>query len=653
VHHATTATGAESLGAAAARAVGREDLVIALRAGQVVWMSPPAEALLGGCPGTVEELYRRIHPDDRAVVAAVQRRLATGAPLTRYLVRFRTDGWHRFGIEVVDDRHGDSGALVVRATPRDDRPGGDPGLLLDALGDRSDLLHAIIDSDDVIRWHTPAVTRLFGRSVIGARLTDLLPPDEKARRVRSGTDSSPVWRVQAADGVRWIEMEWRDSRDHAGIDGWVLTGWDVTHHIEAERRLLQLTQRDPLTGLPNRLALHDEHHAGEGVVFLNLDRFGEVNEVFGRPGGDRVLAEVATRIVRCVGTAGTVLRPGGDEFVVLAPGDEGQLRLLAEAVRRAVAVPYRFDEHRTVHLDASAGVAVARPDETVEQVTLRASQALQHAKHRSPHLTVWDGAMDTERARRRRLVRELEDAIRHGELDVHFQPVVDTESRRIVGAEALLRWNHPALGLRDACDFVGTAESSGLMPELGRRVLERSVRQAARWTLPAVFRLRVNASATQLTDQRFADDVRAVLAEVDLPPSRLGLEITETTLLKADETVTENLEALRRLGVRIDVDDFGTGYSSLLYLKRLPVDGIKVDRAFVAGLGSDRRDEAIVDSIALLADGLGLDICGEGVERDDHLEGLRRRRIRSAQGWLFSRAVDGDAFGALLATGVV
>jgi EAL domain-containing protein (putative c-di-GMP-specific phosphodiesterase class I) len=222
-----------------------------------------------------------------------------------------------------------------------------------------------------------------------------------------------------------------------------------------------------------------------------------------------------------------------------------------------------------------------------------------------------------------------------------------------VGAEALLRWHHPTLGLRAASEFVDTAESSGLMPELGRRVLERSVRQAARWTLPAAFRLRVNASATQLTDAAFADEVRTVLSEAGLPPSRLGIEITETTLLNADDTVTANLEGLRRLGVRIDVDDFGTGYSSLLYLKRLPVDGIKVDRAFVAGLGSDARDEAIVDSIALLAEGLGLDVCGEGVELAAHLDGLRRRGIRSAQGWLFSAAVDASSFAGLLAAGTV
>jgi EAL domain-containing protein (putative c-di-GMP-specific phosphodiesterase class I) len=189
------------------------------------------------------------------------------------------------------------------------------------------------------------------------------------------------------------------------------------------------------------------------------------------------------------------------------------------------------------------------------------------------------------------------------------------------------------------------------MPELGRRILERSLRQAARWPLPAAFRLRVNASATQLTDHAFADDVRAALIDCGLPPNRLGLEITESTLLHADEAVSGNLEALRDLGVRIDVDDFGTGYSSLLYLKHLPVDGIKVDRSFVAGLGSDAKDEAIVDSIALLAEGLGLDICGEGVELPGQLEGLRRRGIRAAQGWLFSRAVDGDSFAALLATG--
>lgn len=642
------------LAEASLRAAARHDLVLLLRTGSVAWMSDKARAELGDVT-SLEELYQRVHPDHRSVIAAARRRIQDGLPAGPYLVRFRSEsrGWREFYVELIDDRAGPTGGIVVRVRPRVEAllaaPAG-----ADALGNtpiRADGLHVVIGQDDVVRWETPAVTRLLGRSAMGQRVDAFLAPDEQARRRAGQVSNSPVWRIQTLAGVRWVEIDVVDARDRPGIEGWLLSGWDVTHHVEAERRLLQLTQRDPLTGLPNRLALHDGDASGTGALLCNLDRFGEVNDLFGRASGDRILVEVARRILAVAGREGTVVRPGSDEFVVLAAGEVPELTALAERVRDAVTQPIRLDEHRSVHLDVTVGIASARTDESLEQIVLRASHALLDAKQRRRPVSAWDRTMDEARTQRRRLVHELEDALRNGELDVHFQPVVDTETRRIIGAEALLRWNHPTLGLREAWEFVDTAESSGLMPELGRRILERSLRQAARWPLPAAFRLRVNASATQLTDHAFADDVRAALLDCGLPPNRLGLEITESTLLHAEEAVSSNLEALRDLGVRIDVDDFGTGYSSLLYLKHLPVDGIKVDRSFVAGLGSDVKDEAIVDSIALLAEGLGLDVCGEGVEQPGQLEGLRRRGIRAAQGWLFSRAVDGDSFAALLTTG--
>jgi diguanylate cyclase (GGDEF)-like protein/PAS domain S-box-containing protein len=416
---------------------------------------------------------------------------------------------------------------------------------------------------------------------------------------------------------------------------------DITAQKDAEAALATQARTDPLTRLPNRLALLDALAcAGPGqLVFLDVDGFKRINDSLGHGAGDTLLVEVARRLTAAVGGQDVVARLGGDEFVVLAAGPAVDLpsRLLG-----ALDPPFSL-VGRTVRVTASAGAVavgvepVVRPEELLE----RADAAMYVAKRRGPGRAAWyDPAMRETAQDRLDLESELREALVRQEFRVLYQPLVRALDHVVVGYEALVRWEHPVRGTVAPDAFIGVAEDTGLIVGIGRHVLREACRQQARWAAagcPSIA-VSVNLSARQLRDPELVDVVRAALVDAGVPGSALVLEITETALVDEPDRVLVALEALRALGVRIALDDFGTGFSSLSHLHRFPVDTVKVDRSFVAGvLDPSSRDRAIVTAVLHLAAHMGLRVVAEGVEQREQAEVLRELGCDLLQGWAFGR----------------
>ncbi len=428
------------------------------------------------------------------------------------------------------------------------------------------------------------------------------------------------------------------------------------------RRLLEdATHRashDSLTGLLNRSAVLEA--LGDfldsvnpsnpiAVLFLDVDRFKAINDVLGHGVGDRVLIAVAERLRSTVRAGDVVARLAGDEFVVLAPKiSVEEAEAMSERISRAVARPMDLDD-RDVLLTASVGLAIASAplpaDELLSNADVAMYRAKQHGRARVVH---FDHQMRVEMMNRSELERDLTAAICDSDqLLVHYQPTYRLETGRIDGFEALVRWFHPRFGMLAAGDFVPVAEDTGQVAALGQFVLNESVRQLSAWRAMGEdfegLTIAVNLSGRQFADPDLVRLVDDVLHRNDLPPEKLRLEITETTLMEETATTDATLAGLRNLKVGLSIDDFGTGYSSLTYLKRFPVDTLKIDREFVAGLCADRDDEAIVGAVIALANALGLDTVVEGVESDEQLAWLASWGCTLAQGYLLGRPADAES----------
>ncbi|AGL21438.1 bifunctional diguanylate cyclase/phosphodiesterase [Actinoplanes sp. N902-109] len=412
--------------------------------------------------------------------------------------------------------------------------------------------------------------------------------------------------------------------------------------VEAVRE----AHHDPVTGLPNRglflkifnrvLASRQSATEPTSVLFIDLDRFKAVNDSLGHEAGDHLLAAVAGRIRACVRASDTTARLGGDEFAVLlhnSPVDSATA--VGERVIEAIREPFRISE-RDIFIGASVGVAITRATTANSDTLLsNADLAMYRAKKEGPgKVVVYEPHMKAEALNYLSLRTDLQRALAEGEFRLQYQPLVRLDSGEVAGVEALCRWHSPSRGLVSPADFIPIAEESGVIVELGQWVLETSAAQVAAWRrLHPDLMLNVNVSGIQLGHPRFAANVTRALAVAGLPSSAVTLELTESVLMDDPDAAAASLASLRELGVHLSIDDFGTGYSSLAYLRQLPVDELKVDRAFIARAELTGEDLALVRTIVELGHILGLRVVAEGIENAAQLEALRRLGCTYGQGY--------------------
>jgi len=438
---------------------------------------------------------------------------------------------------------------------------------------------------------------------------------------------------------------------------------DITEHKQTEEHVRHLAHYDALTNLPNRTLFNDRlgqalinaqrDNGRAAVMFLDLDRFKNINDTLGHGIGDLLLQEVAVRLTGCVRQGDTVSRLGGDEFVVLLPelNDEKDARLVAQKLLNAAAFPMILEGHE-LHISASIGISYYPMDGVnTETLMKNADVAMYRAKEEGRNnYQFYHASMNARSFERLAMETSMRHALSRGEFDLYYQPRFALPEGRIIGAEALIRWNHPDLGMVSPVQFIPLAEETGLILPIGEWVLKQVAAQGKAWQQAGFppLSLAVNVSARQFRRADFAGKVFQILRDSGFDPHHLELELTESTLMTHAEENIETLKKLNALGIRIAIDDFGTGYSSLSYLKRLPVDILKIDRSFVSEVPDNRDGVAIVEAIIAMAHSLGLHIIAEGVETAEQLEFLQMRKCNEIQGYHFSYPLPVEQFEQLI-----
>jgi diguanylate cyclase (GGDEF)-like protein len=452
-----------------------------------------------------------------------------------------------------------------------------------------------------------------------------------------------------------------DSRGR--VTGAVMVFRDVSEARTLSRRMSFLAQHDSLTQLSNRMVLNDRltqaiamaHRHGKklAVLFLDVDRFKNINDSFGHAIGDRLLQSVSKRLLSCVRRSDTVSRQGGDEFVILLSEvtRAADAAICADKMLQALSVPHDIDPHH-LHITASIGIATYPDDGTETEMLMRnADFAMYDAKENGRNnYKFFKPEMNARAIERQALESGLRQAIERQEFVLHYQPLMNLDSGTIIGAEALVRWRHPERGLVPPVEFIPVAEETGLIVPIGRWVLREACRQARAWEdagMPAT-RISVNVSAVELRSEDFVARVRAVLTETGLNPNHLEFELTETFLLQDWKSTAAVLHALRDIGVQLALDDFGTGFSSLSHLKRFPIDTLKIDQSFVRNLSMDDGDASIVRAVISMGKSLHKRVVAEGVETREQLTFLQQQSCPEGQGFYFSKPMVAGAFGQLL-----
>ncbi len=449
------------------------------------------------------------------------------------------------------------------------------------------------------------------------------------------------------------------------VTGAVIVFRDVSVARAMTEQIAHSAEHDFLTGLPNRLLLNDRvnqaiflaqrHGYQVAVLFLDLDGFKHINDSLGHAVGDKLLQSIAERLVACVRTVDTVSRQGGDEFVMLLPALEKaeDAAIAARRMLQTVAEAHFIDYH-DLHVTASIGVSVY-PDDGPDAETLikNADTAMYQAKENGRQsYQFFEHAMNVRAVERQSIEENLRRALERNEFMLHYQPKIDLRTGAIMGAEALIRWEHPTRGLVSPAQFIAIAEDCGLILPIGEWVLREACTQARAWVdagLPGM-RMAVNVSAMQFQNEKFLKSVFAILEDTGFDPSCLEVEVTESALMKRAEFTASVLQTLRLHGIRVAIDDFGTGYSSLSYLRKFPLDALKIDQSFVRQITTTPEETTIVSAIISMARSLNLRVIAEGVETAEELAFLQAHECEEAQGYYFSRPVSADQFALLLAT---
>jgi len=461
-------------------------------------------------------------------------------------------------------------------------------------------------------------------------------------------ESSPLWN---ADGTLYGILEViRNITEDLNVE---------TQLREHRERLYHLVHHDALTNLPNRMLLQDRlsrmmmkakrHNTYVAVLFLDLDRFKKINETLGHDIGDKLLLEVAKRLENCVRKSDTVARLGGDEFAVLLDDlrDVKFVAVVARKILQALSKPIMVQEYE-LYATSSIGISLFPDDSEDVDILLRcADTALYRAKDAGKNnYQYYTADMNTRAFEFLLLESGLRKALDNNELVVFYQPLIDLQTNKLIGMEALLRWRHPEKGMISPGDFIPLAEETGLIEPIGEWVLRAACTQNKKWQdegYPPV-KVSVNMSARQFSKKHITEMIGDILTETGLSPQYLGIEITESVIMQDVKSTIAKLKQMHRMGISLSIDDFGTGYSSLSYLKLFPIDNLKIDRSFVFNITSDSTDAAIAASVILLAHSMNLKVVAEGVETEEQLEVLRQQGCDCVQGFLFSRPLAAEEF---------
>ena len=496
---------------------------------------------------------------------------------------------------------------------------------------------------------------------LGARVVSLVDSDNEPLLAWFGQramNSNGSFECGCLDknGLRRIICLTVKEMDGRGYRG---TAKDITDEVAARKRIEYLSEHDVLTGLPNRKRLREFlegrlHFVATNEVPLvmlsiDLDRFKPVNDLLGHAMGDRVLLETARRLKECVRSVDLVARMGGDEFVIIVTdmADHSEVEALCQRLIHSIEQPILLDGH-DLHISASIGIAMAPVDALQAVELLRYSDIALYEAKASGRGTwrFYACEMNARILERRRLESDLRYGIKHGELRLHFQPRYRISDGRMMGAEALVRWQHPHRGLVSPDTFIPIAEETGLIMALSDWVLETACTSAVHW--PDDLFVSVNLSSKEFQAEQLTSRVRAALTGSGLSPARLELELTESVMLEDADGALSIMRSLKALGVRLAMDDFGTGYSSLSYLRSYPFDGLKIDKSFVSRLGESEDDRSIIKAIVGLGRALSLTVTAEGIETSEHLEILKSVTCDEGQGYYLSRPMDAVSFAGCL-----
>jgi diguanylate cyclase (GGDEF)-like protein/PAS domain S-box-containing protein len=466
---------------------------------------------------------------------------------------------------------------------------------------------------------------------------------------------------------RWIEtIKTCIVNEQGEVVGTAGLSRDITERRRMEEEIRHMAQHDALTGLPNRrmfvdilnleMAQSRRHQTKLAVLFLDLDRFKEVNDTLGHEAGDRLLKIVAARLRGAIRESDTVARIGGDEFNLVL-SDIARVEDVSEIVRKvvdSVARPVVISGH-DLHVTTSVGISIYPDDAPAVDTLLRYSDiAMYHAKESGRNtFRFYNPSINVRSLQRMKLAGYLSQAVKRGELTVVYQPQIDIRSRSICHAEALVRWNHPTRGLLQPAEFIPLAEETGFIVDIDTWVLRTVCKQVRTWKDEGFdsFCLSVNMSARQFQSPDLVSLVSSAVEESGLPHACLGLELTESAVMSNVERTADQLHELQRLGISISIDDFGTGYSSLSYLKKLPIDRLKIDKSFIRDIAQDPDDRAIISAVTSMARQMGIRTVAEGVETEEQLAFLRQSECDEAQGFLFSRPVAAGKFRELIEAG--
>ena len=545
----------------------------------------------------------------------------------------------------------------------------------------------VVDADGIIRYESPSVTRVFGYEVghlLGRELKTVIHGEDRRRVFETVIEAAAEGRKNVIVEARLLHADgtWRHTEtavssllDDPDVQGVILNTRDISERKELEAALSHQAFHDSLTKLPNRALLKDriDHAVARAerrgralsVLLLDLDGFKAVNDSLGHAAGDLLLTAVSDRVLDCVRPTDTVARLGGDEFAILledlaSPND---WQVVANRVLETLRQPFDLDG-KQMFVRGSIGVAVrGEGHEESDELLRNADVAMYMAKSQGKNrFELFCPTMHSEMLRRLDVEADLRLAVEQGDQFVlHYQPTVVLQTGEIEGVEALVRWQHPERGLVPPLEFIPVAEETGLIGQLGEWVLRQACQQAVRWDdeadLAGIVRreppmtISVNLSARQLQHDSLVPMVRRILEETGLEPSRVILEITESAVMNDHVSTIVKLQQLKEIGVGLAIDDFGTGYSSLAYLRRFPIDVLKIDRSFVDGVTEGSQKAALLRTIVELGRTLNLKTVAEGIEEHEEMDQLRSLDCDLGQGYYFARPLEADRVGELLRQG--